>query len=44
MILRDIDGERVSREIKEWIINRENVSNFYSFKRNLDIFCTMCNL
>ena len=37
MILRDIDGERVSREIKEWIVNRENVSNFYSFERNLDI-------
>ena len=35
--LRDIDGERVSREIKEWIVNRENVSNFYSFERNLDI-------
>ncbi len=32
MILRDIDGDRVSREIKEWIIKKNEVKNLSSFK------------
>ena len=32
MILRDLDGDKVSEEIKEWIINRRNIKNLNSFK------------
>ena len=32
MILRDIDGDRITWEIKEWIINKERVINFQTFK------------
>ena len=32
MILRDLDGDRVSREIKEWIFNKDEARNLSSFK------------
>ena len=31
MILRDNDGDRISREIKEWITNKKNVTNLHTF-------------
>ena len=31
MILRDNDGDRISREIKEWITNKKNITNLHSF-------------
>ena len=36
MLLRDIDGNRITREIKEWIFNRERVETFNSFKNNVE--------
>ena len=36
MILRDLDGNRVSREIKEWIFDRKKVKSLYSFTRSLE--------
>ena len=33
MILRDIDGDRVTREIKEWIISTDVCDNLISFSR-----------
>ncbi len=35
MILRDIDGNRVTREIKEWILKNENLDDLYSFQNSL---------
>lgn len=35
MILRDIDGDRVTREIKEWIINTDVCNNLSSFSSPL---------
>lgn len=35
MILRDIDGDRVTREIKEWIISTDVCNNLISFSRPL---------
>ena len=35
MMLRDL-GDFISREIKEWILDRENVSSFNSFKNPLE--------
>ena len=31
MILRDLEGDEVSREIKEWLTNRENIKNLDSY-------------
>ena len=31
MILRDSDGDRISREIKEWITNKKDVTNLHTF-------------
>ncbi len=36
MMLRDLEGDFISREIKEWILDRENVSSFNSFKNPLE--------
>ena len=35
MILRDLDGNRVIREIKEWIFDRKRIKDLYSFKMSL---------
>ena len=35
MILRDINGNRVTREIKEWIFKNKNLDYFYSFQNSL---------
>ena len=31
MILRDLEGDEISREIKEWLTNRENIKNLDSY-------------
>ena len=36
MILRDLDGNRVTREIKEWIFDRKKIKDLYSFKMSLE--------
>ena len=36
MILRDLDGNRVTREIKEWIFDRKRIKDLYSFKMSLE--------
>ena len=35
MLLRDIDGDRITREIKEWIFDRQSVSTLNSFRNNI---------
>ena len=32
MMLRDLEGDFVTREIKEWILNRNNIFTLNSFK------------
>ncbi len=36
MMLRDVNGDRVSNEIKNWIYNKNSLRNNYSFKDILD--------
>ena len=36
MILRDINGNDITREIKEWLFNKENINFFYSFNRSIE--------
>ena len=36
MMLRDLEGNFISREIKEWILNRKNILNLNSFKAPLE--------
>ena len=36
MILRDIDGVRVTREIKEWIVKKKSIKHLYSFSNSLE--------
>jgi len=36
MLLRDIDGDRITREIKEWIFDRQSVSTLNSFRNNIN--------
>ena len=32
MMLRDLEGDFVSREIKDWILDKKNISSLNSFK------------
>ena len=36
MILRDINGNDITREIKEWLFNTENINFLYSFNRSIE--------
>ena len=36
MMLRDLEGDFVTREIKEWILNRNNIFTLNSFKIPLE--------
>ena len=36
MILRDINGNDITREIKEWLFDTKNIDSFYSFNRSIE--------
>ena len=36
MILRDMNGNDITREIKEWLFDTENINFFYSFNRSIE--------